>query len=36
MEDDQTEELSDGTLVRGDDHSYDALEVKELFEHDKS
>jgi hypothetical protein len=24
MEDDFTEESSDGTLVRGDDHSYDA------------
>ena len=24
MEEDSTEESSDGTLVRGDDHSYDA------------
>jgi hypothetical protein len=48
MEDNHTEETSDGTLARGDDHSnythkqeyvevIDAVdELKELFENDKS
>jgi hypothetical protein len=39
MEDDHTEESSDGTLARGDDHSnytHKQEYVKELFEHDKS